>query len=178
MKKRLTEYAGNGFWSFVTTEKRKGRSYTQIVGKDKVVKEYQEVIIGGWLLMPGILPVYAEGTAPMALSDVNDPRFSEVIAFRSAESNAIKSAGKHLGIGADVREEEGGDAAIKAQQTSCKSMFDKLIAMDEPKKKAALKAVMDIAPHALKGEVFSCELLSEDNVDAMVTALSGAFVAA
>ncbi len=169
VKARLSAYAGNGCWTFTITKRELGREYTQQTKNGP--KKYIEAMVGGWLLAPECLPTYGEGSAPWAQDDQGDPRFSLSTAWNSAESGAIKSAAKKWGIGADVREDPEGNTELKGFQTTCVSFFNMAVADDKTKAKA-IALVKKYAPHALKDEVLTGDLISEDNVDELMNALT------
>ena len=173
VKRRLNEYADNGRWTFLITKREFGRTYTAKTAKG-VEKTYIETMVGGWLLAPGILPTYGEGSAPWAQDDQGDPRFSQSTAYNSAESMAIKSAAKKLGIGADIREDEAGDPVLAGQRATCVSMFNKLA---EKGKDKALAIVKKRAPNALSGDTLIAEAISEDDIDDLLKALTDGFMA-
>lgn len=160
IKSRLNEYADNGRWTFLISKREHGRRWTQATKGG--AKEYIESMVGGWLLAPGLLPTYGEGSAPWAQDDQGDPRFSESTAWNSAESAAIKSAAKKLGIGADIKENED-DKVLEGMRSSCASMYELL--SDEQKKSISAKMKKN-APLAYKGvESFDASRLDEDNVE-------------
>lgn len=169
IKKRLNEAFDYGRWTFAVTKREHGRTWTAIVGKDKTPKTYTEAMVGGWILAPGILPTYGEGSAPWAQDDQGDPRFSESTAWNSAESAALKSAAKKLGIGADIRENED-DQVLANLRITAASMFG---VIDDEKKKADLvKKIVKAAPRSVIDGVFQPDRLTEDDAEDVVALLT------
>lgn len=172
VKQRLNEYADFGRWTFTITKRELGREWTQLVGREKTPKKYIEAIVGGWLLAPDIIPTYGEGSAPWAQDDQGDPRFSMATAWNSAESAALKSAAKKLGIGADIREDPESNTELKGFQTTCVTMFTILVS--DGKEDKALSIVKKHAPTALTGKTLVADAISEDVVDDLMQALTNA----
>lgn len=172
VRNRLNEAFDHGRWTFLITKREQGRQYTT---SGRSNKTYVEVMVGGWLLAPGILPTYGEGSAPWAQDDQGDPRFMLSTAWNSAESIALKSAAKKLGIGADVKEDEAGDPVLEGQRKSCVKMFEDLVKNDKEEK--AIKAVKKHAPMALTSDnKLNVEAISEDVVDDLLEALTNAYI--
>jgi hypothetical protein len=173
--KRLDEYADHGRWTFFRTKQLLGKTWTQLVGKDKKPKDYQEAIVGGWLLVPGLLPVYAEATGRRAVDDEADPMFILTTAYASAESQAIKRAAKRYGIGADLHEEEGEGSEIKAMQDTCDNLFKQLEKSE--KTTLAIGIVNKIVPRAIVNDTLKPEYIDEDHVDELLAKLTDAVLA-
>lgn len=172
-RKQLNKAFDFGRWSWHESEARVGREYKLLVGKPPEPKTYKEMIVVGYILAPGYPPMKGEGSAPWAIEDTNDPRFSEVTAKKAAASLALKDAAKRgFGIGADVNEDDATLQVILGTQTTCVNMFGQLIKMGADKKKHALAIAARYAPYALAGETLSAEGIPEDTMDQFLSELT------
>jgi hypothetical protein len=170
-KRRLNDAFGNGRWNFIPNPPKLGRIYTQLTRKGES-KTYQEVMISGWLVAPGLAgPVLGIGSAPWALSesDSGDPRFQFSTATNSAISNALKNAARKLGIASDVGEDETVEAEMHAQKETCVTLFEQLVKLG--RKDEAIKVVRRYAINALVGDTLRAEAIDDGDVEDLTTAL-------
>ena len=169
-RQQLTKAFGNGRYSWHETGFEVGREYKQPVKNE--IKVYTEVIVEGYLLCPGYPPIYGIGSAPWAKDDVGDPRFMQATAKKAASSLALKDAAKKLGIGADIKEDDGAMAIVSGIQSTIVNLYNQLIGMNPIKKAAALKIVARFAPTALSKEVLVGEAIDEGVLDDFLAALT------
>ena len=169
VRQRLDEAADNGRWGYYRTLEELGDPYTKLAGQDKKPKQYRDARVIIVLLVPGCLPQFGEGSAPLAVDDVSDPRHALSAAYNSAESSALKNAAKKLGIATDVSEDPEATKYLQGQQVTCKTFFD--MAVGKGNKTKAIAAVKTLAPGAIQAEELIQDRLDEDVVDQILDEL-------
>lgn len=169
VKKRLNEAYGPGIWSFFTTEAH--RRSARRLQLDDSGKETESIVVTveGWLRAPYILEPGIKGVGQGTFFP-NSRRATAANTIATAESEALKSAAKFLGIGLDLKE----DPAIAKTEAARKTLENIIKAMvKQPGVEDQVnKLVAKLAPEAFsKKEGIMYYMLDAEQVETVSEAV-------
>ena len=142
VKRRLNDAYGPGVWSFYTTEAHRHSARRILRDDDGKDVESFVVTVEGWLRAPFILEPGLKGVG-QGVFFPSSRRATAANTIATAESEALKSAAKHLGIGLDLKDDPGA-AKLEADRKTLENMVKAL----QKQGHEVGKLVMQEAPEA------------------------------